>query len=201
MKNIKIKYNKIICVLDRSGSMSSILDDAIGGLNTFIEQQKELDSNNKISIILFDTSHELHHDNILLSEVPKFDKKTYVPRYGTALYDSIGLSLDNEFDLLASLSKEERSEKTLVFILTDGDENSSIHYTKDQIFERINELKEKFNWEFIFAGANIDSYKVGSSLGITNNIQYTTDGSGDNISVAYASASNTASVYFASTEK
>ena len=195
------KYNKIICILDKSGSMDSIIDDAIGGLNTFLNSQKELNSDNKISIVLFDTEHELHYDNVKISEVPKFTKQNYVPRGGKSLLDGIIFSIDNEFDLLATLSKEERPEKILVFILTDGDSNSDIYYTSEDVKNRITELK-KFNWDFIFAGANIDSYSTSSSLGISksNTIQYTTDGSGDNIGVAYSAVNDLTSTYFSSTK-
>lgn len=193
------KYNKIICVLDKSGSMSSILNDAIGGLNTFINSQKELNKDNKISIILFDTEHELHYDNVKISEVPDFTKDNYIPRGGTSLLDSIILSIDNEFDLLATLSKEERPEKILMFILTDGDSNSDVYYSSDDVKNKITELK-KLNWDFIFAGANIDSFTTSSSLGIStsNTIQYTTDGSGDSINVAYSTVNNLTNTYFSS---
>jgi uncharacterized protein YegL len=190
------KYNKIICILDRSGSMTTIINDAIGGLNTFLSNQKELDSNNKISILLFDTEHELYYDNVLLSEVPEFTKQNFIPRGGTALLDSIFLSIENEFDLLASLSKEERPEKTLVFILTDGESNSDVFCNIEMLKNKISEQREKFGWEFIFAGANIDSFSFSSSLGINNNIQYTTDGSGDSINVAYASVNDMTNAYF-----
>ena len=195
------RYNKIICILDRSGSMDTIIDDAIGGLNTFLNSQKQLDINNKISIVLFDTEHELHYDNVKISEVPVFTKENYVPRGGTSILDGIIFSIENEFDLLATLSKEERPEKILVFILTDGQSNSDIYYTSEDVKNRITELK-KSNWDFIFAGANIDSYSTSSSLGISksNTIQYTTDGSGDNISVAYAAVNDMTSTYFSSTK-
>lgn len=110
------KYVKIMCVLDRSTSMSSIIDDAINGFNTFLSKQKEIEGNATMDILLFDSSFETVCENIDIQNVSKFNSETYVPQGCTALYDAIGMTIDNEIDRLATLPLEERPEKSLCVI-------------------------------------------------------------------------------------
>jgi hypothetical protein len=157
----------IYCILDKSGSMERILDDSIGGFNNFLTGQKEVPSECDMSIRLFDNTTEelVKHKN--LQEVEPLTRQTYRIGGSTALYDAIGLSIDELGEYLASLDESERPEKVLIVILTDGQENSSRKYTYSQIREMINHQTEVYNWDFIFLAANQDALVVAETLSIS----------------------------------
>ena len=196
MKN----YIKIICILDKSGSMSSIINDSILGFNYFLKNQKEVEGDATITTHLFDTRYETIYKNVDIKLVKDFNKNTYVPRGGTALFDAILKTYDDEIEWLSSISPEERPEKTLCVILTDGEENSSKKCSKQMVNEIITELRDEFKWEFIFLGANIDSFSVANDIGISvgNTMNYTADSIGvqsvytclDSAVKSYRSSSN-----------
>lgn len=144
----------IIFLLDRSGSMSGIEEDTIGGYNSYIEKEKDL--NALVTTILFDDKYEMINNRVPIKEVKKLTRKTYYVRGCTALMDAIGKSI-NYID-------SKKSKKALFIITTDGLENASHEYNKEQIKELI---KGHSNYEFMYIGANIDSYKEGSSIGIS----------------------------------
>jgi len=194
------KYVKIMCVLDRSGSMDSIIGDAIGGFNSFLKEQKEVDGDATMDIMLFDTEFISVANNLDINSVEPFTKKTYVPRGGTSLYDAIGKTIDDEIDRIATLSIEKRPEKTLCVILTDGDENCSNEYSQSLIKQIIGEMREDFKWEFIFLAANQDAMFTADGLGISKGNSMNFDATGDGITYAYASMSTATSHYRASTE-
>jgi uncharacterized protein YegL len=193
------KYMNILCVLDRSGSMYTIIDDAISGFNYFLNEQKKIEGNANMSTMLFDTDFIVSELKDI-QNVENFNSKTYSPRGGTALYDAIGKTIDNELDRLSTLPKGERPEKTLCVILTDGDENSSKEYHQDLIKRMITEMREEFNWEFIFLAANQDAMFTADGLGISKGNSMNFDATGDGITYAYASMSTATSHYRASTE-
>ena len=152
MKKKKIK--DIVFLLDRSGSMYSFTEDTIGGYNKYLEDERKI-NNSKITTILFDDKYEVLHDRININEVKNITNKEYYTRGCTALYDAIGktiINLDNK-----------KTDKVLFIITTDGLENASIEYNKDIV----KSLIEKHpNWEFIYIGANIDSYNEACKIGI-----------------------------------
>lgn len=193
------EYINILCVLDRSGSMSTIINDSISGFNFFLEEQKKVEGKANMSIMLFDTEF-LKSKLKSIQKIEKFTRKTYVPRGATALYDAIGITIDDELDRLSNLTKNKRPIKTLCVILTDGEENSSVNYDKNLIKQMITEMREEFEWEFIFLGANQDAILTADGLGISKGNTINFDATSDGITVAYASMNKAASHYRASTE-
>lgn len=154
MKKTKEEMD-IIFLLDRSGSMSGIEDDTIGGYNSYIEKEKNL--NAFVTTILFDDKYEMINNRVPIKEVKKLTRKTYYVRGCTALMDAIGKSI-NYID-------SKKSKKALFIITTDGLENASHEYNKEKIKELISGHP---NYEFMYIGANIDSYNEGRSIGICN---------------------------------
>ena len=150
-----MKETDIIFILDRSGSMSEIEIDTIGGFNSFIKNHKK-NKNTKVTTILFDDRYEILYERKTIEEVSKLTPKEYYVRGCTALMDAIGKTID-------SLDKKIKDNKVLFVITTDGLENASREYSK----EKVRKLIEKHsNWEFIYIGADIDSYSEASSIGI-----------------------------------
>lgn len=196
MKN----YVNIICILDRSGSMSSIIKDSIGGFNTFLEEQKRVKGKAKMSILLFDTEFIKLVDNKNIKEVEPLTDKTYVPRGGTSLYDAIGTTLNEEIDKLSNLPLEKRPTKTLCVILTDGEENSSRKFSGSRIKEMIAEMREDFKWEFIFLAANQDAMLAADTIGVSrgNTLNFTASGNG--VKTAYVNISNATKHYRTTTQ-
>jgi hypothetical protein len=191
MKN----YTKIICILDRSGSMSSIIDDAIGGINTFITGQKEVEGNASLTVHLFDDQYETYYKDIDIKDAMLFDKKSYVPRGMTSLYDAIGKTINYEIDWLGQTPIEDRPEKTLCIILTDGQENNSTEFNREKIKTMIDEMRKDYKWEFIFLAANQDAALSAQGMGISGGNSYTFDYSGQGVNTAYASMSKATTRY------
>ena len=151
---------KIFIILDRSGSMSSCWDDTIGGFNTFVEKQKNMkDDKAYISLYQFDHEYEVNYENRDIAKVEDLTKETFIPRGRTALLDAIGKTINN-------IPKKPENESYIVVIMTDGEENASINYSKTHINDLISNKKE-LGWEFIFIGANQDAIKEAATLGIS----------------------------------
>ncbi len=165
----------IICVLDRSGSMSNIINDSIGGFNTFLKQQKELPDEATITVALFDDKYDLLYDNIDIKKAEELTDKVWIPRGTTALYDAIGKTINGEKQRFTKLGKEAPA-KVLVCIVTDGLENASCEYTLNNIRNLIKEC-ENDDWNFIYLAANQDAFSVGQSFGVSagNTFTYTSN--------------------------
>lgn len=186
---------EIIFILDRSGSMDGLTDDTIGGFNSFIEQQKGVDGEAKITTVLFDDRYELLHNGIDINEVKYLTRNDYYARGMTALYDAIGKTINDVGDRLNKTSENDRPSKVIVVITTDGAENSSTEFSRNKIKEMITHQTEKYNWEFIFLGANIDSAAVGGSIGIASGRSINYSASNKGIESVYCTMSNTISAY------
>lgn len=157
---------EIVMVIDRSGSMATIKDDAIGGLNTFIEEQQKVKGEANLTTVLFDDEYILYHSGVGIKKVKPFDETTYVPRSMTALLDAIGKTANDVGERLSKTNEKDRPEKVLFVILTDGYENASKEFTKQQIVDIIDHQREKYNWEFAFLAANQDAIQEGASYGL-----------------------------------
>lgn len=185
---MKKGLTEIVLILDKSGSMSSIKNDTIGSTNEFIKSQKKEDGEANISLVLFDTNYNLMYQSINIQSAAELNEKTYVPNGGTALYDSIGLSIKMMKKRIEELPEEEKPEKIIFAILTDGEENSSNilnkegqrKYTKEKIFEKVSKLQEESNFVFIYLGANQNAMQVGHEMGIyaNNTVSYCADSRG-----------------------
>lgn len=154
--NKKTKELDVVFLLDRSGSMQGSELDTIGGYNSYLEQQRKNKFNTKITTILFDDQYEILHNREDITKVNNLTNKEYYVRGCTALLDAIGKTINN-------LDKKVKENKVLFVITTDGLENASKEYNKDKIK---NLIEQHPNWEFIYIGANIDSYGEGTSIGI-----------------------------------
>lgn len=152
---MKKKEMDIVFLLDRSGSMAGSESDTIGGYNSYIDKMKN--NKAKVTTVLFDNQYELLTNREDISKVKKLDNKTYYVRGCTALYDAIGKTI--------TTIERQTNNKVLFIITTDGLENASLEYNKKSISKLI---KKHNNWEFLYIGANIDSYAEGSSLGISS---------------------------------
>jgi len=166
---------QIVCILDRSGSMSSIMNDSIGGFNTFLKQQKELPDKATITVALFDDKYELLYDNVDIKKTKDITSKEWYPRGVTALYDAIGKTINNVKANHNELGVEAPA-KVLVCIVTDGYENASKEYKLNDI-EKLIKKCEKDDWNFMYLAANQDAFAVGKSFGVSagNTYNYTAD--------------------------
>lgn len=170
----KQNFVSINAVIDRSGSMAGLVTDTIGGYNTFLKDQKEVEGEAQLTLCLFNNECTLIHDCMPLNVVPNLSSLTYSPNGGTALLDALGTTIDTVGAKLAAMPEEERPSKVIVLVITDGQENSSKKFTKDQIKAKIEHQRDVYSWEFVFMGANIDAVGEGTSLGISaaNSVNY-----------------------------
>jgi uncharacterized protein YegL len=192
---MKDGLSEIICVIDSSGSMKLIKNDAIGGFNTFLEEQKKLPGEGTLTLIQFNTDYEVIHENKPLSDVSPINDKDYIPRGSTALLDAIGKAVDSTGRRLANTPEENRPEKVIVAILTDGKENASTSYDLSKIKDMIRHQKEKYSWEFIFLGANQDAFAEAAKIGIDSKDTLNFAATDDGIRSAYSDMSNSISTY------
>jgi len=159
-------YTHISIVLDRSGSMHSIRDDMIGGLNKLLKDQRETPGKATLSLVRFDHQIELVGSFIDLKLLPDVDRQMFKPRGNTALLDAIGFAIDHTGQALAQIAEQLRPSKVVVLIITDGEENYSKEFSYAQIAEKIKHQSETYKWEFVFLGANQDAIATASKMGI-----------------------------------
>ena len=162
---MKNHLTEIVFILDRSGSMSGLEGDTIGGFNAMIEKQKRETGTAYISTVLFDNFSEVIHDRITLDKVPKMTDKEYYVRGCTALLDAVGGAIHHISNIHKYARPEDVPEKTLFVITTDGMENASHKYTYEKVRQMI-EAKKETGWEFLFLGANIDAAREAARFGI-----------------------------------
>ena len=163
---MKKGLTELVFILDRSGSMAGLEQDTIGGFNAMIEKQKQEAGEAYVSTILFDNFSEVIHDRVRLDRVPRMTRKEYYVRGCTALLDAVGGAIHHIGNIHKYAREEDRPEKTLFVITTDGMENASRKYTYDRIKAMIQRQKEKYGWEFLFLGANIDAVTTAGRFGI-----------------------------------
>ena len=163
---MKKNLTELVFILDRSGSMAGLEKDTIGGFNAMIEKQKAGEGEAFISTVLFDNYSEVIHDRVVLNAVPKLTEKEYYVRGCTALLDAVGGAIHHIGNVHKYAREEDRPEKTLFVITTDGMENASRRYSYEKVREMITRQKEKYGWEFLFLGANIDAAKEAARFGI-----------------------------------
>ena len=157
---------EIVFILDRSGSISGLEADTIGGYNSLLEKQKKEDGEAIVSTVLFDDTQEVLHDRVALDKMKPITDKEYYVRGCTALLDAVGGAIHHIGNVHKYAREEDRPEKTLFIITTDGMENSSRRYTYDKVKKMVERQKEKYGWEFLFLGANIDAIGVAGRFGI-----------------------------------
>lgn len=157
----------ITFVLDRSGSMSPVRDDVIGGFNTFLKEQREVPGEGFLTLVQFDHEYLPIYQAIPLREARELNHESYVPRGSTALLDAIGRSIIATGERLAAMPEHERPDQVLHVTFTDGLENHSREFTKAQIAEMITHQSEVYSWQFVYLGANQDAFAEAGSMGIS----------------------------------
>ena len=158
---------EVVFILDRSGSMSGLEADTIGGFNSLIEKQKKEDGEAYISTVLFSDNSEVLYDRVPVAKVEPMNNTQYYVRGCTALLDAIGGAIHHISNVHKYAREEDRPEKTLFIITTDGMENSSRVYDYKKVKEMVEKEKEKNGWEFLFLGANIEAIDVAVRFGIS----------------------------------
>lgn len=138
---------EIVCVIDKSGSMEPRTNDAIGGFNSFLLKQQALPDEAYLTLILFDTDYKVINESTPIKNVQRMDTSIYKPSGCTALLDAVGKSIDSLGIRLDKLAEEQKPSKILIIILTDGEENSSRTFTKQQIKDKIDLQRNSYNWE------------------------------------------------------
>lgn len=178
---------EIITLVDRSGSMSTIAKDAIGGFNTFLKEQKEVKGKARMTLAIFDNSFEYLYEAKKLTEAPDLTDRTFIPRGSTALFDSLGKLIT---DQALRIKNEGWADKVILCILTDGGENASREFTISQIKSLI-EQKQGEGWSVVFLAANQDAFAAGASYGISAAHTHSFLSTGEGIRNAYTSISAT----------
>ena len=158
---------EMVFVLDRSGSMRSLTADTIGGFNELIEKQKKLEGDAYVTTVLFDHEYEVLHDHVSLKDVAPLTDREYFARGSTALLDAVGRTINTVGARLAATPEEERPAHVVFVITTDGMENASCEYTAKQVREMVEHQQQKYSWQFVFLGANMDAVSEAGKLGIS----------------------------------
>ena len=182
-EKIKNGITELVFILDRSGSMSGLESDTIGGFNSMIEKQKKQDGECYVSTVLFDNVSEVLHDRVKLSDIKPMTDKEYTVRGSTALIDAIGGAIHHIGNVHKYIRNEDVPEHTVFVITTDGMENASHKYSSDKVKSMIERQKERYGWEFLFIGANIDAVETAARYGIDRDraVNYNADEVGTNI--------------------
>ena len=177
---MKKNLTELVFILDKSGSMSGLEKDTIGGFNSMLDQQRKVDGECVITTVLFDNRYELLHDRIDIRAVQPITGKEYFVGGSTALLDAIGRTIHKIGTAQKNTAEEYRAEKVMFVIITDGEENASRCYSSMQIRQMIQRQKVRYGWEFIFLGANIDAVETAGRFGIDADraVDYVPDGEG-----------------------
>ena len=183
---MKNNLTEIVFILDRSGSMSGLEKETIGGYNSLIKKQRREKGEAIISTVLFDNQIEVLHDRVNFKDINDISEKDYFVRGSTALLDAVGSSIAHMRKVYRYTRKEDRPSKTLFVITTDGYENASREYDYKKIRDMIKHQKDKYDWEFLFLGANIDAVGEASKFGIdaSKAVKYECDSKGTELNYA-----------------
>lgn len=182
-KRVRNDITELVFILDRSGSMAGLGSDTIGGFNSMIENQKKEDTPCYVSTILFNGESEVIHDREKLGEIQPMTERDYVVGGCTALIDAIGGAIRHIGNIHKYARPEDVPKHTMFVITTDGEENASHKYTSQQVKKMIERQKERYGWEFLFIGANIDAVETAARYGIDKDraVNYNADGEGTHI--------------------
>lgn len=206
---MKKNLTDITVLLDRSGSMNSCRSDVIGGLNEFIDKQKKVDGECLFTLIQFDSvnSQEVTYSAVNVHSIARFSN--FEPRGGTPLLDAMGASIINTGARLRAMPESERPGKVIFVVITDGYENASKEYKKSQIASLVKEQTDRYSWDFIFLGANMDAIAEGASVGFafSNTANFSVHNIGATISATgmkaalYRSSNNKVDLAYTSAER
>jgi hypothetical protein len=190
----------ITIILDRSGSMNSVKDDTIGGFNSFLNEQQNVEGEAALSLVQFDDQYEVVYLDRDIHSADKLTDATFQPRGMTALYDAVGLTINSVGQRLAALPENERPDKVLLVIMTDGFENSSQEFSAARIGEMINHQSSVYQWKFMFIGANQDAILSAREIGIQANYALTYAANAQGTRAALKSVASKVKMYRQSNE-
>jgi hypothetical protein len=180
----------ITVVLDRSGSMASIADDVIGGLNTFVRAQAQVEGEACFTLVQFDDQYEVVHAHVPVQEVPPLTAGTYVPRGSTALLDAIGRTIVATGARLVMMPEADRPQVVIFAVQTDGLENASREFTQRQVFDMIRHQEAKYAWQFVFLAADQDAIREGGAMGFASASALDYDKDGHGVAALYSAISD-----------
>ncbi len=177
---MKKGLTELVMIIDRSGSMHGLEADTIGGFNSMIDKQKTEEGDALVSVVLFDDECEVLYDRVDIKKIERMNEKQYYVRGCTALLDAVGGAIHHIRNIHKYARPEDVPEKTLFIITTDGMENASFKYSYEKVKQMIEHEKQKYNWEFLFIGANIDAVQVAGRFGIHSSraVNYVHDSAG-----------------------
>lgn len=180
---MKNAFVELVFILDRSGSMRGLEADTVGGFNNMIEKQRQLEGDVLVSTVLFNQRSAVLHDRVDIDEIGEMKVGDYEASGTTALLDAVGRSIRHIRRIYADTLREKRPEKVIFMITTDGMENASTEFSYDRLKRSIDRASEEYGWEFLFMGANIDSFAEASRMGIRQDraAHYRADSSGTRI--------------------
>ena len=185
---------ELVFILDRSGSMTGLAADTIGGFNSLIDQQKKESGEAFVTTVLFDDEYIVLHDHVNIKDVNPMTTKEYFPRGMTALMDAVGKTINRIGERLSNTDESERPEKVMVVITTDGYENSSKEFTSGDVKRMIEHQREKYSWVFMFLGANMDAASEAKKIGIDSQLARTYTNSHVGVGTVYNAVSASMSV-------
>jgi hypothetical protein len=196
----KTDYTHIAVILDRTGSMESIRDDTIGGFNAFLNEQKQQPGKATLTLVQFDSqdSYEVIHQVKPIKELLELTRETYVPRASTPLLDAIGRGINDLEKCLAEMKENNRPSKVVFVVITDGQENASREFRRDQILKMINEKEKQYGWQFVFLSADLDAIDDAMDQGFQAKSAMAFDKTGPGARNAWGSVSEKISNYRAS---
>ena len=183
------ELTELVFILDRSGSMGGLESDTIGGFNGMIAKQKAQEKKVNVTTILFDDEVDIIHDRFPVEIIEPLTEKEYFVRGCTALLDAVGTAIEKMENVQKHLPEDHRAGKIIFVITTDGLENSSEHFTQEQIRRKI-EAKKECGWEFLFLGANIDAGREAEKIGIARNRSVTYENDSEGIEVNFRAVGN-----------
>ncbi len=177
---MKKELTELVCILDRSGSMSGLESDTIGGYNAMLEKQRKEPGETVITTVLFNDRYELLHDRIRIKGIAPITEKEYFVRGSTALLDAVGRTIGKIDSAQKHTVEDERAEHVMFIITTDGLENASREFSNEKVKQMIEHQKKTYGWEFIFLGANMDAAAEAERFGIQRNraVNYHADSEG-----------------------
>lgn len=183
MKKFKNNITELVFILDRSGSMFGLEADTVGGFNSMIQKQNNNEGKVYVSTVLFNSRAVVLHDREEIDKISPMTKNDYQPNGSTALLDAVGDAIHHIGNIHKYARPEDVPEHTMFVITTDGMENASRKYTYEKLRSMIEKQKEKYGWEFLFVGANIDAVSVASNIGISENFaaNYCSDKAGTGV--------------------
>lgn len=197
---MKKDSTEIVVLLDRTGSMGSIKEEAIGAFNSFVSKQKALPGEATMTLVQFDSEdpHEVVIDRKPIAEISLLSGDVYQPRSMTPLYDAMGWTIDQTGKKLESVPERDRPETVVFVVLTDGLENASREHSKDSVFKKVTHQQDKYGWKFVYLGANQNAMAEGRSIGIRHDplAQNIVTFAADALGIVHANCSSVASVAY-----